>query len=278
MFEQFIKERQYITNVSPRTIEWYKESFQWLRIEQPTKDDLTDFVMRMRNAGLKATSCNNRIRAVNGYLHWLTFGTEKKCGPGCDHLKVPKLKEPELILPTFTVDQIRLIKQYHPRTDFERRLQLLILLLADTLCRITEALSLEWPDVDLNSLLVKIRGKGNKERLIPFSLELRKYLIRYQKRVKHSLVFATRDGLPLDRHVSLRDVKRLCRKLGFEPPRRTQHSLRHTGAIHYLRKGGSVFHLQKQLGHSDLAMTRKYANLLTEDLQQVHPQVSLLAS
>ena len=58
------------------------------------------------------------------------------------------------------------------------------------------------------------------------------------KRVSHALVFATRDGLPLDRHVSLRDVKLLCRKLGFEPPRPRQHSLRHSAVIHYLRKGG----------------------------------------
>ena len=70
MFEQFIRERRYITNVSPRTIEWYRESFKWLQIENPTHSDLTEFVIRMREAGLKATSCNNRIRAVNAYLKW----------------------------------------------------------------------------------------------------------------------------------------------------------------------------------------------------------------
>ena len=50
----------------------------------------------------------------------------------------------------------------------------------------------------------------------------------------------------------------------------------HTFAVNYLRKGGSVFHLQKMLGHSSLEMTRRYANLMTEDLQAVHQRLSLL--
>ena len=75
----------------------------------------------------------------------------------------------------------------------------------------------------------------------------------------------------------LRDVKRLCRRLGFDPPARTLHAFRHTFAVNYLRRGGSVFHLQKVLGHSTLEMTRRYANLMTEDLQQMHERVSLLS-
>jgi integrase/recombinase XerD len=60
--------------------------------------------------------------------------------------------------------------------------------------------------------------------------------------------------------------------------RLTLHAMRHTFALNYLRKGGSVFHLQKILGHSTLEMTRRYANLLTEDLQAIHQRVSLLAA
>src|ERR1700690_2315802 len=71
MFEQFIKERQYLQNVSPRTVEWYRESFKWLGEPQPNKAQLKSFVIRMREKGLKASSCNNRIRAVNAYLQWL---------------------------------------------------------------------------------------------------------------------------------------------------------------------------------------------------------------
>jgi integrase/recombinase XerD len=58
-FEQFIKERQYLTNVSAATVEWYEQSVTWLDDESPTDADL-EIVMRMRDSGLKATTCNCR--------------------------------------------------------------------------------------------------------------------------------------------------------------------------------------------------------------------------
>jgi integrase/recombinase XerD len=58
---------------------------------------------------------------------------------------------------------------------------------------------------------------------------------------------------------------------------RTLHATGHTFALTYLGRGGSVFHLQKVLGHSSLEMTRRYEDLMTEDLQPVHARVSLLA-
>jgi integrase/recombinase XerD len=97
-------------------------------------------------------------------------------------------------------------------------------------------------------------------------------------RKPHCLLLATRNETQLGRRVVLRAVKNLCNRLGFDPPARTLHSFRHTFAVNYLRRGGSVFHLQKVLGHSTLEMTRRYANLMTEDLQAVHERVSLLSS
>ena len=90
MFEQFIRERQFLHNVSPRTIEWYRESFKWLNVPDPNKADLKSFVIRMREKGLKPSSCNNRIRAVNAYLEWLQ-----------SDLRVEKLKEELRVLPYF---------------------------------------------------------------------------------------------------------------------------------------------------------------------------------
>jgi integrase/recombinase XerD len=54
-FEQFLRERQYLTNVSPRTIEWYEYSLKWLCCESPTEDELKTTVIRMRERGLKET-------------------------------------------------------------------------------------------------------------------------------------------------------------------------------------------------------------------------------
>jgi integrase/recombinase XerD len=85
-------------------------------------------------------------------------------------------------------------------------------------------------------------------------------------------------GTAVDRHVAARDVRKLCTRLGIERPERVLHAFRHTFSVNYVRKGGSVFHLQKSLGHSSLEMSRRYANLMTEDLQAIHQRVSLLAS
>jgi hypothetical protein len=71
LFERFLNERKYLRNVTPKTIEWHTQSLHWLDVEQPTEDDLRGFVLRMREAGLKASSCNCRIRSVNAYLRGL---------------------------------------------------------------------------------------------------------------------------------------------------------------------------------------------------------------
>jgi integrase/recombinase XerD len=275
LFEQFIRERQFLHNVSPRTAQWYRESLKWLNDEKPDQQALKLFVIRMRERGLKASSCNNRIRAVNAYLHW-SDGSDLRCGAGCQHLRVPNLKQEKRVLPTFNVDDVRKFSQWKPRTSPQRRLQVLVLTLCDTGCRISEALSLRWSDVDFDNLLLTLHGKGSQDRKVPFSFELRRVLFRWKQNSECELVFYTRSGRMPDRRVMLRDVKRLCARLGITIPERTLHAFRHTFALHYLRNGGSTFHLQKCLGHSSLEMTRRYANLMTEDLSAIHQRVSLL--
>ncbi len=267
-FEQFIKERQYLHNVTPATLRWYRQSFAVLGTESPDEADLKNFMLRMRERGLKATGVNCRARAVNAYLKWAG-----------SLYRVAKLKEPELILPTFSQAQVTVLLRHKPKNFYQRRLWLIVLTLLDTGCRISEVLGVHVRDVDLDNLLLTVNGKGQKQRKVPFSFELRKVLFRHiRESPAHALVFGTRHGQILDRHVILRDVKLLCTRLGFDPPARTLHAFRHTFAVNYLRRGGSVFHLQKVLGHSSLEMTRRYANLMTEDLQAMHQQCSLLAA
>lgn len=278
-FEQFTRERQFLSNVSPSTLEWYKHSFKWLNTDSPTLEQLKDAVLRMREKGLKATGCNSAIRAINTYMHWSTVGADVKCSPACKHPRIAQLKEPVLVLPTFTEQQVRLLVKHKPKRKCQKRLHLLILFLLDTGCRISEALNLRVREIDFENLLVTLDGKGRKQRIVPFSFELRKVMFRFCQESRctpDDLLFENRGHTGLGRRNVLRDVKVLCRNLGFKAPARTLHAFRHTFAVNYLRRGGSVFHLQKCLGHSTLEMTRRYSNLLTEDLQAVHERVSLL--
>jgi integrase/recombinase XerD len=266
-FEQFIQERIYLQNVSPRTVDWYRQTFKWLEKYPLTEEGLKSLVVGMRQAGLEATSCNNRIRCVNAFLKWAG-----------SPLKVAKLKEDTKVMPTYTADQLKSIIDFRPKTSGDKRLHTIVLTLIDTGVRIEEALSLKRSAVNLDQMLLTVHGKGGKERLVPFSFELRKVLWKYTAKQdsRCELLFSTKDGRKLQRRNVLRDFKALCRRLGFAPVRRSVHALRHTFAVNYLRSGGSVFHLQKALGHTSLEMTRKYANLVTDDLQATQHQVSLM--
>ncbi|MEG9435308.1 tyrosine-type recombinase/integrase [Edaphobacter sp. HDX4] len=280
-FELFIRERRYLLNVSEHTVSWYTCALKWLPSESPSQAELKDVVVKMREKGLKETGCNAAIRAINAYLHW-NSETERKCGAGCTHPRIRPLKEPQVILPTFTDEQVKRLISWKPGAKhyYERRLHLLVLLLFDLGCRISEATGLRVSDINLDDLLATLNGKGRKQRIVPFSFVLRKALHRFIADFKLKpvdLVFSTADGVQMNRMVALREVKALCVQLGFTAPRRTLHSFRHLFAVNYLRRGGSLFHLQKSLGHSSLEMTRRYANLVTADLQAVHERVSLLS-
>jgi integrase/recombinase XerD len=266
-FEQFIKERIYLKNVSPRTVEWYREAFKWLGKFPLTEPGLKEFVIAMRRSGLKPISCNGRIRVANAFLKWLE-----------SPLKLSRLKEEEKIPATFQGKDVTRLLSWKPTTATGRRLHTIVSTLLDTGLRVDEALSLRFLDVDLDNLLLTVHGKGNKQRKVPISRELRKILWRYLQGRDSRLLFCTRDGTKLGRRDLLRDLKILCRKLGFEPPERTVHALRHSFAMNYVRMGGSQFHLMKILGHTSMEMTRKYVNLQTEDLQAVHNDLSMLSA
>ncbi len=234
-FEQFIRERQYLTNVTPATVSWYTYSLRWLPGE-PHARGIEDAVVRMRDKGLKATGCNSAIRAINAYLHWC-YNSRIKCSPVCTHLRVPQLKEPQLVLPTFKPEDVRKLVAYRPKGFSPTRLHVLILTLMDTGCRIGEALELKWSDVDMDNLLLKLYGKGSKERIVPMSFELRRHLYRWKQQTKCDLVFSSYRGQRLGRRNMLRDVKLLCKRLRITPPARTIHAFRHTFAVNYLRRG-----------------------------------------
>lgn len=168
--EQFIRERKYLLNVSPSTVDWYEHALRWLPSETPSQLELNAMVVRMREAGLNPGGCNAACRAINAYLKW--------SGSAC-HIK--PMKEPQFIPPTFSAEDVRKLLRWKPSDAYERRLHLLVLLLLDCGLRISEALGLKWADVDMDGLLLTVHGKGGKDRCIPFSMELRRHFLRFQE-------------------------------------------------------------------------------------------------
>ena len=171
------------------------------------------------------------FRAVNAYLRWLG-----------SPLKLGKLKEPQRVYALYSEDDIKLIarwKPQEPRKSAPTRAQVLALTLADTGCRSSELLTLKWAQVDFDNLLLTVAGKGDKERVIPFSYELRRYLYQWKQKVKHDLVFGTQQGMVVSITNAHHALGHMLDDLGIKHPRRLVHCFRHSFATFYLKRGGS---------------------------------------
>jgi len=274
MTQDFIRDRQYLKAVSPKTIIWYGCSFTAFNGALESEEAVRQRIIELRQRNVSPITINSYLRCINAYFRWLHEEHGK------DLITVPKLKEEQKILSTFSTPAIKSMVFYRPKGDSERRLHTLVCLLLDTGLRISEALSLKKENVDLDDLAVKVYGKGGKHRLVPFSLELRRLLWRWMQRPRTNggLVFATRNGTQVSVRNFLRGFKEFGRKLGLTGVRISPHTCRHTFACEYLRRGGNLEFLRRILGHSSILTTQKYLRSLgVDDLQAVHDKLSPLS-
>ena len=218
------------------------------------------WVINLRNSGVKAVSVNTYICAMNAYWKWAGEAT---------HLAY--LKEEQKILATFTAEQVRRLLAFKPSGRNQKRCHALVCLLLDTGLRIDEACKLMPANLDFDNLLVTVMGKGRKERKVPLSSEGRKILYRYIRETPNRFVFGTRNQTMCSIRNLQRDFRAICKKLLISGVRCSPHTLRHTFAVSYLRAGGNLFYLSKILGHTSVKTTERYLQSLgVEDLQAVH--------
>lgn len=273
LFESFIREKQYISNCTPCTIKHFRQSYKTFRRivteEEITRQTTTDFVVIARQQGMSVGCLNSYIKSINSFLEWLHLNeiTEER-------LKIKLLKQEKKVLRSFTDDELRRVLNVKPKSFSERRIHVLTLTLIDTGGRIDEFLSLTRRQIDFDSLIIKVKGKGNKERLIPISLELRRVLFRYLKTHDFDLVFPTKNGGKMNYQNSYRDFTDLQKRLNITPI--GFHALRRTYAKNYLRRGGNLLYLKAILGHERLETTETYIEVETEALQETHSRTSLL--
>jgi integrase/recombinase XerD len=145
--------------------------------------------------------------------------------------------------------------------------------------RATEAIDLEVGDVDLETGVLRARGKGSKERLVPVGREairaVRQYLARGRPRMvgqrTETRLFVNRRGTGLTRQGLYKIVQRHARSAGLSD-RMSPHTLRHTFATHLLAGGCDLRSVQEMLGHADIATTQIYTHLSAERLRDVYDQ------
>jgi integrase/recombinase XerD len=143
--------------------------------------------------------------------------------------------------------------------------------------RASEAIGLELQDVDLEDGILRARGKGSKERLVPIGSEASRALALYVARGRPRLVgdrlegrlFVNHRGSGLTRQGLYKIVQRHARTAGLEH-KMSPHTLRHTFATHLLAGGCDLRSLQEMLGHADIATTQVYTHLSAERLKDVY--------
>jgi integrase/recombinase XerD len=184
---------------------------------------------------------------------------------------VPKLPRPHV--ETFTPAHIEALLRGCGDGFLGIRDRALFLVLLDCGLRATELCTLKVDDVDYDEQVLHVWGKGNKARRVPFGEATRQALRGYLARrgtLPVPQFFVSAYGHPLDRHRLREMILARSTKAEITGVRCSPHTFRHTFAVMFLRSGGDVFSLQKLLGHSDLSMTRRYAELSDADVCAKH--------
>ena len=167
------------------------------------------------------------------------------------------------------------IESQHSIPTAERN-RAIILVLLDTGIRASELTNLRIHQVDLGNRRLKVLGKGNKERTIPFSARtgqsIWKYLATRRDELADSFLFSTTNDGPINRHDLRKMLVRIGSRAGVKEV--NVHKFRHTFAINFLRNGGDPWSLQMILGHSTMEMVKTYLAIAQADLEKSHKLAS----
>jgi len=189
--------------------------------------------------------------------------------------KVPSPRVQENLIEPLTDAEIESLILACPKTFTGRRNRAILLVLLDCGLRVAELCSLNLDDVSFADGTLKVQRKGGRWQQLPFGQSvargLRDYLIRRGDLDGEEAVFVSNRGSRLSVRQVGASLQRLGQKVGVKLH---PHKMRHTFAVSFLKNGGDAFVLQAALGHSDLAMTRRYCNIANADLLSMHRKVS----
>lgn len=257
-----------------------------VRLDAATPTDLRAYIAHLAGQGFKATSQARRLSAMRQFYKFLyaeglrgddptgVLDTPKKAR------SLPKIMSVEEVTRLLSLAETEAQVPVGDRLGRLRMLALLELLYA-TGMRVSELVSLPARVLDQEGRFLTVRGKGNKERLVPLSRSAIAALKAYgaQKAAE-----ATATGQPnesaflfpsagklgfLPRQVFARDLKDLAIRAGLTPSKISPHVMRHAFASHLLQNGADLRVVQELLGHSDISTTQIYTHVLDERLRQL---------
>ena len=224
-------------------------------------------------------SVTDYFKQIRPFINWLKENGQITVDP-LKQVRLPKV--PRKVIQPFTQEHCqRLLSLVSGETFEDKRNKALILLLLDTGLRLRECTELKWSDINYDSELVKVMGKGAKERVVRIGPKVQRALLEYQYLKiqsfprdktpdvwvsRHKTRYSDKECHPLTKNGIMQTIVTLGKRAGITNIRCSPHTFRHTFATMCLRNGAGEFEVQSLMGHSTLTQTRKYAASLNSEV------------
>ena len=288
MVDSFFKYLKYEKRYSPKTIIAYQsdigqfarfleESYQESNVELATHGLIRSWIVSLVENKIEARSINRKIACLRSFYKFCLKQEAIEKDPMVK-IKILKTKKN---LPHFVheEDMTRLLDHVEFENDLEGcRNRLIIELFYGTGIRLSELIGLKESQLNMGERTIKVIGKRNKERVIPFSKSIvaviESYLTARNREVelkKHGYLFVGNSGDPLYPMMVYRLVRKYLDKFT-SVEKRSPHVLRHSFATHLLNKGAEINAVKDLLGHTSLAATQVYTHNSMEKLKKVFDQ------
>ncbi|MFQ5824641.1 MAG: site-specific tyrosine recombinase/integron integrase [bacterium] len=283
--DKFIQHLRLEKNASDFTLKAYKTDLcqfvQFLddtNIQEITKKSLRSFLALLFQGGLKATTVNRKLASLRSFFKFVCLQEIIDTNPTLNlgFLKttknLPSFLSYETIMTALEFPDINTIDGLRDRVILE--------LFYGTGIRLRELVGLNLDDIDFSNGLVKVMGKGSKQRLIPLGKVTAKFVKEYMDKRKKFLISldSSQEALFINlkgNRISPRQVQSIVKKylqLASDKNKAYPHILRHSFATHLLEEGADLLAVKELLGHSCLSTTQVYTHLTAERLKEIYKQ------
>jgi len=291
LISEFLISKEIEEGNSKSTIKAYnydlKKLFNFIedsKIELITPTKIRLFIKNLKEKNYTKRGIARKIATLRSFFKFLVRNEFLLKNP-MDKISSPKIKMEESLPKYLEIDEIELILEKIKdnnlfNTKKSDRYYLLVRLLYATMARVSEVSNIKIKDINFQEGFIRLRGKGNKERIVPVDedslISIKNYLKNRLNYSEDDYLLINTQNLKLSPRVIQEDIKTIKEKCGFSKSKKiTPHVFRHTGATHLRRAGMDISELQDILGHSNSNTTRIYAkndiSNLRKSYNKMHP-------
>ena len=244
-------------------------------VEYIKSDHIKDFLKERSNE--ETTTIAHNLTVIKNFHTYLLKENITKENVS-EFIERPKLRK--LLPKTLSIEDVDKLLNIELKTPFDYRNKAMLELMYGCGLRVSELISIELNDIDMTNCLIKVFGKGSKEREIPLGeyaiYYLKEYISRRELLLKKkpcTKLFLNNHGLGMTRQRFFKNLKEILREKGLNPEV-SPHTLRHSFATHLINQGADLRSIQEMLGHSDISTTKIYTKVsdekVLEDYNEYH--------